>query len=138
QALYSIGLVMRAQHQPDSARRYMDLALEVKPHFLAALLIAGELALQRNDIPAALDHFGVAVRYHPSDVDATVGLGWATLISGDIPEAARIWRPVAGITADPPTLQRMIALFERVGDGATRREAQAQLARVMAGEKGPS
>ena len=135
QALYSIGLVMRAQHQPDSARRYMDLALDVKPHFLAALLIAGELALQRNDIPTALDDFGTAVRYHPSSVDAKVGLGWATLISGDIPEAARIWRPMVGITQDPNTLQRMVAVYERVGDEATRREAQARLARVLAGEK---
>jgi len=138
EALYSMGLVLRSQNHPDSARSYLDRALELKPHFLAALLLTGELALQRNDIPTALDRFGTAVRYHPSSADAKVGLGWATLISGQIEEAARIWRPVASLTADPPTLRRMMDVFERVGDQTTRREAAARLEEIRAGAKGPS
>src|SRR5205823_4715042 len=87
-ALFSMALVMRAQGRYDSARRYVDAALALKPHYIQALLVAGEMALQRNDVAAALEDFTIAVRAHPSNIDAKIGLGWALLISGQVEEAA--------------------------------------------------
>ena len=126
-ALFSLALVMRSRAQYDSAQHYLDAALAQKPHFLQALLVSGELALQRNDVPAALTFFGTAERYHPSSVDAKVGLGWATLISGNVEEAGRIWRPVISLTADPVTLRRMIEVYARLGDAPAQAQAAARL-----------
>ena len=136
QALYTLALVMRSRREPDSARRYLGAALAVKPHFLGALLLDGELALQMNDVPVALQRFQTAVQYHPSSVDARVGLGWATLISGRIEEAGQIWRPVTQACADPPTLRRMMDVYERLGNTAAREEAAARLAEVMRSPQG--
>jgi predicted Zn-dependent protease len=124
---------MRSRARYDSAQRYLDLALAQKPHYLQALLVAGELALQRNDVPAALTFFGTAERTHPSSVDARVGLGWATLISGQVEEAGRIWRPVTSSTADPVTLRRMMEVYERLGDAPGRIQAAARLESLRTG-----
>ena len=122
-----MALVMRAQGRYDSARRYVDAALALKPHYIQALLVAGEMALQRNDVAAALEDFTIAVRAHPSNIDAKIGLGWALLISGQVEEAARAWRPVAGRTIDPTTLHRMIDVYTKLDDQPTRALVVAKL-----------
>ena len=52
----------------------------------------------------------------PGSPDAAVGLGWVSLMSGDLGRAAETWRPVVGHVTDPTTLDRMVEVYARVGD----------------------
>ncbi|HTM57264.1 MAG TPA: glycosyltransferase family 39 protein [Candidatus Udaeobacter sp.] len=135
-ALFEYALAMRAEGQYDSAGRYADAALAIKPHYISALLISGEMALRRNDAARATEAFTTAMNAHPSNIDAKVGLGWALLISGRVDEAARVWHKVADRTIDPTTLQRMIQVFSRVGDQEALGHAEAMLDSLRTASRG--
>jgi hypothetical protein len=67
----------------------------------------------------------------PHNADGLVGLGWTRLISGDVQEAARIWKPTVGLVNDPTTLQRMAQVFGRIGDRETAERALTRLRDLM-------
>ena len=74
--------------QPQLAQRYSDAALASGRRLLEAVVVAGSLALARDDGPAAARLFGEALSIAPADGRSWSGLGMASLLQGDLDAAA--------------------------------------------------
>jgi hypothetical protein len=133
-ALYTLGLVENSRGQLDSAEVHLREALLAQPRYLRALLLLGQVLLQKNDPIRAATAYERALRVDATSVDALVGAGWAALLQQHTDEAASLWRGVVGQTEDPQTLVRMMQLFESLGDHETAARASARL-RALAGPR---
>ena len=100
-ALFALGNVYRAWGRSDSARVYLETAVEVRPRDVHSLVMLGEIAIGQHRVDEAQDFFERALRLQSGNVDAIVGLGWTALLSGRLDEAAMTWRPVIRFTEDP-------------------------------------
>jgi cytochrome c-type biogenesis protein CcmH/NrfG len=136
EALFELGNIYRAWGQPDSARRYLESAIEVRPKHVPSLVLLGEIAISQQHLPEAQDYFERAARIQPDNVDARVGLGWTALLSGRIEEAAMTWRPVIRFTEDPTTVKRMVDLYRVRGDQAAEEDAVMRYRQLSSGEGG--
>ncbi|MGH7740635.1 MAG: tetratricopeptide repeat protein [Candidatus Eiseniibacteriota bacterium] len=134
QALFALGNIYWDTGQPDSARRYLEQAVEVRPQDVHSLVLLGQIALGRHQVPEAQDYFERVARIQPGDVDAQVGLGWTALISGRLEEAAMTWRPVIRFTEDPRTAERMANLYHLRGDQAAEADAITRYRQLMSGD----
>jgi tetratricopeptide (TPR) repeat protein len=131
---YLLGLAEAFLGPVDSARVHLERSLAGDgAHRMQALLLLGQLALQRGDPAEAERTYGRAAALRPNDIDAQVGLGWASLLAGDPARAAERWRPVVAFTRDPATLDRRAELFAALGDRAAAAEACAARARAEGG-----
>ena len=129
-ALYNAAFVEASRGDLETARQRLELLTRLRPRDLRALLLLGEVHLNREDAAGAEAAFSRAARIAPTDPHARLGLGWANLLARRVVDAARLWRPVIGAAEDPATLQRMIEVFRAVGDSAGAAEARAALARA--------
>jgi tetratricopeptide (TPR) repeat protein len=136
EALFALGNLYRCWGQPDSARRYLETALQVQPNNTHSMLLLAEIAIGQHQLPAAEDYFERVLRLKAGSVDAIIGLGWVALLNGRIEEAAQTWRPVIRYTEDPTTVKRMVDLYHLRGDREAEAEAIAR-AREMSQEGAP-
>jgi hypothetical protein len=109
-------------------RASMAKALTADPRNVDDLLVYGEACLRLQDPASAAPAFDRAESLMPGNLTARIGRGWARLLLRQPREAAALWRPVVGVTRDSATLQRMIALYENLGDAQAAAEARASLA----------
>jgi predicted Zn-dependent protease len=112
----------------------MVKALAADPRNIDDLLVYGEACLRLQDPASAAPAFDRAESLMPGNLNARIGRGWARLLLRQPQEAAALWRPVVGVTRDSATLQRMIALYEGLGDAQAAAEARASLAATGAGK----
>jgi hypothetical protein len=63
----------------------------------------------------------------PTNVEAQIGRGWASLMAERPHDAANQWRPVIGATRDPATLRQMALLYRMIGDAEAEARARAAL-----------
>ena len=133
-ALFTLGNVYRAWGKPDSARRYMEAALQVQPQDVHTLLVLGELGIEQHQVSVAQDYFERAARLQPDNVDARIGLGWTALLGGRIDEAASTWKPVIRFAEDPTTVRRMADLYHMRGDRSAEADATERYRQLMSGQ----
>ncbi len=130
--LYALGFIERTRGQLAEARAHLERAARARPGDLPTALLLGEVYLLSNDAARAVDAFQQALSLEPGNVAAQVGLGWAALAARRPADAARLWRGVIGLTRDHATLERMVDLYQSLGDPASAAEASAALARLRA------
>jgi len=116
-----------SQRHFDTVQQYVDRMLAHSPYDLDVLKLAAETRLQLQDPDGALSYFDRYDRLRPGSPEASIGRGWAAAMKGDDVTAARYWGPVVGSTSDPITLQRMMIVFEGLGDAAHLNEARETL-----------
>ena len=102
----------------EAAQHYLDQAVRLAPEDLGVLLPLGDNLVHTDHAAAARDVYLHAERIEPGNADARLGLGWATLLMGDAPQAAELWRPVVSLAEDAATLQRMLQLYAYLKDQA--------------------
>jgi tetratricopeptide (TPR) repeat protein len=132
-ALTSLALAERARDDLPAARRDLERAIAVEPTNFEAHLLLGNVAIALKDVDTSIREFQTALSLEPSSVDAQVGLGWALLISGNQADAARAWMPVIMSTEDPPTLQRMAAVYHALGDRGSEAHALERYRQLTGG-----
>jgi tetratricopeptide (TPR) repeat protein len=130
QGLYTLGAIARTQGRLADAADWLERAARVRPNDVATAQLLGEVYLMSGDLDRSAAAFQRVLSIDPTMVGATVGLGWVASYRGDLGEAARLWHPVIARTRDGATLQRMIEVYEHVGDPAAAAEARAALARL--------
>lgn len=119
--LYRLGQLAWSLHLYDRAREALEAAARRAPGDVDVLLLLGNVMIITGDATAARSVFVQVQRVDPSNVLAQVGLGWASIVEGDMRRAGELWRPAIAATRNPNTLQRMVALYQMLGD----REAEA-------------
>ena len=100
----------------DDAQPLLDEAEALVPDDVDVLLAQGDNLVHRGEARRAREVFLHAERVMPGNAQARIGLGWATLLDGDVAQAATLWRPVIDFVDDPATLQRMAEVYARTGD----------------------
>jgi hypothetical protein len=129
--LVPYGRFALAAGRPADARWAYERAALFEPRSVPLQLAIGMVCVRLGDHPAALAAFRRAGALDPANADATIGEGWALLLSGRLQEAAATWRPMIAKARDSDTLQRMIALYQALGDTGAEAEARAALARLQ-------
>lgn len=130
QLLYRLGGIAFMMGRYDRAREALEASLQRDPRNFEALLLLGNIMVMTNDAPAAEALFRRVEAIRPDEPRARVGLGWVSLLTGDMRQAAALWRPVITATTNPGTLQRMVDLFRAVGDDEAAALAMATLQRT--------
>jgi len=137
----------RALVYPDELARYGRLAVAlgrlaegraayeqaalVQPRDAPLQVALGTVCVRLGDPAAGIAAFARAETLDPANDDARIGHGWALLLADRPQEAAAAWRPVVARTRDSATLQRMIELFQALGDSEAA--ARARAAQAAAG-----
>jgi len=111
----------------------LDEALAIAPDEPEVLLAAGDNLVHLHRYDEAREVYLRAEQRAPGNVQGRVGLGWASLLSGDAPEASRWWRPLILNVDDPETLERMIELFTVLHDDEAASQARARRLAVTGG-----
>ena len=110
------------------AREALVEAARFAPRQPDVFVLLGHVLIEDGDDAGAEQAFARAEELAPSDPQGRLGRGLAVMLSGRAREAAELWRPVID-AADPSILERMIALYESLGDRAAADQARAALAR---------
>jgi cytochrome c-type biogenesis protein CcmH/NrfG len=69
----------------------------------------GNVYLQLNRLPEAIDQFGQALRINPADVGTHLGLASALLKSGRVPEAVAQYEEVLKINPAATVVRKLLA-----------------------------
>jgi tetratricopeptide (TPR) repeat protein len=85
--LSAASLLLLDNEQPEQAQRLSNAALAGGARPLEALVVAGSLALGRDDADAATALLNEALSINPGDGRSWAGLGLATLLNGDTASA---------------------------------------------------
>jgi dolichyl-phosphate-mannose-protein mannosyltransferase/tetratricopeptide repeat protein len=117
----------------DPARQALELATALSPGNADLYVLQGRVLLELGDYGGAAAAFERAETLAPGNADARVGRGLAALLSGREREAAELWRPVIAQVPSPRIVERMIALYESLGDARAAQEARGRLARLRGG-----
>jgi len=132
-ALYNLSIVARVENRLPEARDLLERATRYRPADTKLWLALGDIDLRMEDGRAGLQAYTQAAINEPSSVEAQIGLGWASLVSGDAQTAAMRWRPVIDQTRDVVTLERMVAVYHAVGDAEAESRARAMHAALGGG-----
>jgi 4-amino-4-deoxy-L-arabinose transferase-like glycosyltransferase len=132
--MFQTALLGRELGYYEGARRVLELLLYGDSRKYEAWLMLGEVNLLIGDGGRSETAFRRAQQLRPDDPLGMLGLGWARLIQGRVPEAGEAWRPLIEATGDPTTLVRMVSVFEELGDHEAAARARAQLQRVGASQ----
>jgi tetratricopeptide (TPR) repeat protein len=131
--LYRLGVLAFTLGKYDRARQALEAAARFRPRDLEVLVLLGNVAILGRDANRARAVFQQVRAIDPNHVIAQIGLGWASLIDGDMKGAGELWRPVIASTTNPNTLQRMIALYQLLGDREAESMAVATYRRLAGG-----
>jgi hypothetical protein len=129
-ALRLAGTIELGRGELAAAREHLESAADLTPSDPDVLLPLGETLLRLGDLRLAGIAYARAEQVSPRSVQARIGRGWVSLLADRPREAAELWRPVIGVTENPATLERMLALYRSLGDRAAAAEAEAALARL--------
>jgi len=133
EALYQLATIERLRGNFDQAFQLMDRATQLAPNEARFWLLLGDIRLRLHDPVTADAAFVRALTLDPSNAEAQIGRGWASLYANRPRDAAELWRPVVAAAHDPTTLQQMIELYGQLGDTESQSAARATLARLMGG-----
>ena len=87
---YVLGLVARADNRPDDAAQAFTTVLESDPADVGANINLGQIHLESQDYPAAIEHLRVAYEREPFNITAVYNLGLALARSGDADEGRQL------------------------------------------------
>jgi len=130
-ALYRLATIERLRGNYDLAFQLIDHATQLRPNEARLWLLLGDIRLRLNDPASADAAFVRTLTLDPSNAEAQIGRGWASLYANRPRDAAALWRPVVGAAQDPITLQQMIRVYGQLGDTEGEAAARAALARIM-------
>jgi predicted Zn-dependent protease len=106
--LSAASLLLFDADQPNEAQRLSSAALATGARPLEALVVAGSLALGRDDAPTAVALLNEALTLNPSDGRSWAGLGMASLLNGDTSSAkVHLERAVANLPTHIGTLHAL-------------------------------
>jgi dolichyl-phosphate-mannose-protein mannosyltransferase len=129
-ALRTAGAIELALGRLADAREHLERAADLAPNDADILLPLGEVLLRLGDLRLSAMAYARAEQVSPGNVQARIGRGWVSVLAGRDREAAELWRPVIGATANGPTLERMLALYRGLGDRAAVAEVEAAIGRA--------
>jgi tetratricopeptide (TPR) repeat protein len=112
------------------ARDALYQAAKLAPDRPEVFLLLGRTLIELGDASAAEATFARAEILDPTSAEARIGRGLAADIQGRSAEAAQLWRPVIAATPNPRILERMIELYQSLGDAAAADVARRALSRV--------
>ena len=73
---YSLGEALQQLGRLDSARPYLERALEIRPNFAGAHYKLANLLLQQGWVSAAVAHYQRALKLQPDSMQACNNLAW--------------------------------------------------------------
>jgi tetratricopeptide (TPR) repeat protein len=114
----------------DAARQTLELAIALSPRDPDLYVLQGRVLLELGNAAGAGQAFEHAEVLAPDQTEARVGRGLAALMGGDPREAAELWRPVIGSVGSPMLAQRMVALYESLGDATAAQQARRRLTQL--------
>ena len=88
--LQLLALLCLKAGQLERAARSIETSLELRPDHGPSLLVAGDVARARGDLPAALTFHRRAWTLMPERADAAHALGLSLQASSELVEAARV------------------------------------------------
>lgn len=118
------ALDMQAGH-PDAARKLIEEVLEKNPRDADALILRGNLALERNDATAAIADLRTVLRDQPESVGVIRVLARAHLQNGEPPLAEEQLRRALLLAPDSVDVRNDLA---RLLDQTNRRDEAIQIA----------
>jgi Flp pilus assembly protein TadD len=127
--LQRAGTLELALGELAAARGHLERAADLAPNDPDILMTLGETLLRLGDLSLAATAYARAEQLSPGNVQARIGRGWVSLLSGRDREAAALWRPVIAATRNGPTLTRMRSLYRSLGDEAAAAEVEAAMGR---------
>jgi tetratricopeptide (TPR) repeat protein len=130
------GLLYLRTHHPDSARKYLDMALESDPQNLVALNTRSESYLAENRLDLALSSMRRHVQRHPDSVGLQYMLGVWLVRLNHTDEAKAAFK--AAIRAYPgflPALERLLDLDMAAGDARAASEMIVSIAAAPGGSE---
>lgn len=105
-------------------------SLEMRPDHGPSLLVAGDVARARDDLPAALAFHRRALALMPERADAALALGLSLQVSGESVEAARVLSQTVALA--PAHTEAWFALALTLHDIGDLAGAEAALRRILA------
>jgi hypothetical protein len=129
--LYRYGGLSWTMGRLPQAREALEQAARQDPRRVEIPLLLGRVLIEMGQDPLAERAFARAEELAPDHPEARIGRGLAVDLQGRPQEAAELWRPVIRHTGNPRVLERMIAIYDGLGDAAAAAEARATLARLQ-------
>jgi tetratricopeptide (TPR) repeat protein len=112
---YRLGRVLLSKPSPppellQEAKLNFEQELKIDPQNAGAEGVLGELALQANQWPDAIDHFTRATKLDSGFAEAYVGLGSSLIAEKRFPEAVPVLETAVKLQPDNPTAHYNLAI----------------------------
>jgi tetratricopeptide (TPR) repeat protein len=111
----------------DNAQPLLEGALRRAPDNPEVILMLADNLVHLRRYAEASDFYARAERIQPGNPRTRIGAGWVALLSGQVQQAAELWRPMGSYADDPGTLERMAELFDSVHDADAAAQARVRM-----------
>ncbi len=111
EAYYNLGTLSLRRNDPEKARHYLNLTVQLKPDYPEAWNNLGMLAAQQGQTASAVEHFQKAISLRADYQTALLNLGNVYRHQGDYARAEDLLRRALAVQADEPEVNYSLGML---------------------------